>query len=150
VEPDQAAVAAVVRRLQEAQRLVRFLAVERGRLPMADLADRVGVAPDTVERMLSGRTWPAADLVGLLAEELQRPLAFTRGGVDVRLYDRRAKDAADRERELKHREQQWGLDASAEAVLRRLTDDPALAHRVWDGLLAERREQQCRRTQGTG
>lgn len=120
---DDAQLAAVLRRIAEAQRQVRFLADTRRSRTMTELAGRVGVSTDTVERLMSGRSWPAADLVGLLAEELERPLAFTRDGFDVARGVSREVAEADLVR-------QAVLDASADAVIRRLRDDPELARRV--------------------
>jgi transcriptional regulator with XRE-family HTH domain len=129
-ELDRGQLAAVVRRLREAQRLVRFLSEARGSRTLTDLADRIGVSADTVERMMAGRAWPAADLVGLLAEEVERPLAFTREGVDVNLADERSVAVQLRDAQEAERARQAVLDATTDAVVRRLRDDPELLRRV--------------------
>jgi len=127
-------VAPVLRQLAEAQRQVARLAElreERG-TPMTVLARKVGVSDDRVERMLSGRTWPSADLVGLLAEELDRPLRFTRDGVDEALWERRAELAKERAHAAAVQEREAITDATAEAVVRRLRQDELLWRRISD------------------
>jgi transcriptional regulator with XRE-family HTH domain len=127
-------VAAVVRQLAECQRLVGRLVElrdERG-TPMSGLARKLGVSDDRVERMLAGRTWPSADLVGLLAEEFGRPLRFTRDGADEALWERREELAAGRARAAAAREAATITDASADAVVRRLRQDEDLWRRVSD------------------
>lgn len=127
-------VAPVVRQLAECQRLVGRLVElrdERG-TPMSTLARKIGVSDDRVERMLAGRTWPSADLVGLLAAEFGRPLHFTREGTAEALWDRREELAAKRDRAAALREAAAITDASADAVVRRLRQDEALWRRVSD------------------
>ncbi len=124
----------VLHRLAECQRLVARLVElrdERG-AAMSTLARELGVSDDRVERMLGGRTWPSADLVGLLAAGFGRPLRFTREGVDEGLWDRREELAAERARVAAAREAAAITDASAEAVVRRLRQDEALWRRVSD------------------
>lgn len=127
-------VAPVVRQLAECQRLVARLVElrdERG-TPMSALARKIGVSDDRVERMLAGRTWPSADLVGLLAAEFGRPLRFTHDGMDEALWERREEATASRVRSAAVREAAAITDASADAVVRRLRQDEALWRRVSD------------------
>lgn len=117
---------AAVRRVEEAARLVRALRSYRQNRSTAVLAKSVGVSTDTLERLLNGATWPAADIVAVLAEELRIPLRFTREHVDVEFYEDRAELAALR----RSAETQAVRDATAEAIVRRVHDDPALAAQV--------------------
>jgi len=92
---------------------------------------QLGVSGDTVERLLPGRTRPGADLVGLLAEELERPPLFMSEREDVELWEeRQQRRPADR---------QLLLDTAATEGVRRMVEDAAPRERVAELLSEQRR-----------
>jgi transcriptional regulator with XRE-family HTH domain len=123
-------VAAVATRLRLLQDLVVELEDLRDRRTMTDLAGRIGVSADTVQRLLSGRTWPALDVVAAIAAALDRPRAFTRDGFALSTLERR-QAALNRQKEAAARAV---ADASFEALIKRLREDHALRRRVLDTL----------------
>jgi transcriptional regulator with XRE-family HTH domain len=123
-------VAAVLARLRLLQELMVDLDAIRDGRSMTELAGRVGVSADTVQRLMSGRTWPALDIVASIGAALERPLAFSRDGYTLAAFDRR---------QVQVRQQQEAAaravgDASFEALIKRLRDDPGLRRRVLDTL----------------
>lgn len=120
----------VLARLTLLQDLMADLDRERAARPMSDIAARIGVSADTVQRAMSGRTWPALDVVAAIASALDRPLALTRDGYSLESYDRRGALLA-QQREAAARAV---ADASFEALMRRLASDPVLRRRVVDSI----------------
>lgn len=120
----------VLARLRLLQELVVDLDELRDRRTMTDLAARVGVSADTVRRIFSGPTWPALDLVAAIAAALDRPLAFTQDGLSLAAQDQRQVQLR-RQRDLAAAAV---ADASFEALIKRLRQDPSLRRRVLDTL----------------
>lgn len=131
---------AVIRRLTAAQTLIAALEGFRQQkgVPLSHLAQRLSVSSDTVERIFAGRTWPAADLLLLISEELERPLRYTIDGFDSSQSERRAEVAKRRAERDAQRAADEITRYTADAIVARLRDDDDLWRRVAEMLRPDR------------
>lgn len=132
----------VARRLSAAARLVSALSAiraERG-VSLAELSRRVGLDESTVKRLFRGDAWPAADLVVVLGEAMERTFELTRDGwSEVRAASREEAERAgtqaarNRRREVLSRE-------SVDVLMERVRVDPELARRLRAKFTADRQD----------